>query len=247
MALSSAIYGLWVASICLQTLLGIVLLAKKSWGKFPFFTSYALFNLCEVIACYLSRGNGTLYFRVWSSFESVSILLGLGVVYEIFHTIFVQHPALRRLASLLFAASVLLLLAVGGFVIWTKSPSGAKSMISAVLIVAEATRILEVGLLMFLFVFASAFGLHWRQATFGIALGLGICTAVELLSVTMQSEWGASGSVLLLNLGRMLAFNISLLIWIGYIVVPERAHVSEMPETAQLEQWNQALLELIHQ
>lgn len=247
MALSSAIYGLWVASICLQVLLGVVLLAKKSLHKFPFFTSYALFNLFEIIGGYLLRGNGPLYFRFYWSSVGISILLGLGVVYEVFRTIFVQHPALRRLASILFAAAVVLLVAAGVIVVWIKSPGGSKSMTSAVLVIAEATRILEVGLLMFLFVFASAFGLHWRQATFGIALGLGICTAVELLSVTMQSEWGASEVVLLLNLARMLAFNMSLLIWIGYIVVPERAHVSELPETAQLEQWNQALLELIHQ
>ena len=246
MALSSAIYALWVASICLQALLGLVLLVKQSWQKFPLFTSYALFNLLELTAGYLTRGNTPLYFRVYWCGEAISILLGLGVVYEVFRTIFVQHPALRHLASILFAVTVIVLLTIGGLVIWSKSPSDSKSMTSEILVIAEATRILEVGLLMFLFIFASAFGLHWRQSTFGIALGLGIFTAVELLSVTMQSQWGTS-AVAVFNLARMLAFNVSLLVWIGYILLPERAHVSELPETAQLEQWNQALLELIHQ
>ncbi len=246
MALSSAIYGLWVASICLQALLGAVLLGRKAWHKYPLFATYALFNLFELTGSYIARNNIPFYFRFYWTCEAVSILLGLAVVYEIFRTIFIQHPALRRLASILFATAVIVLVSIGAVVIWTKTPVGNQSMTSAILVIAEATRILEVGLLMFLFIFASAFGLHWRQSTFGIALGLGIFTAVELLSVTMQSQWGTS-AVAVFNLARMLAFNVSLLVWIGYILLPERAHVSELPETAQLEQWNQALLELIHQ
>lgn len=244
MALSSAIYGLWVASICLQTLLGIVLLVRKSWQRFPLFTSYALFNLFELTGSYIARNNVPFYFRFYWTCEGISILLGLAVVYEVFRTIFVQHPALRRLASALFAAAIVTLLTAGLVVIWARTPIGNKSMTSAILVIAEGTRILEVGLLMFLFVFATAFGLHWRQATFGIALGLGIFTTVELLAVALQSAWGTGA---IFNVVRMAAFNVSLLVWIGYILLPERAHVSELPETAQLEQWNQALLELIHQ
>ena len=243
---ASVIHALWITSICLQGLLGLVLLTKKSWERFPLFTSYALFNLLEMIAGYVARTNPTIYFRLYWCGEAISILLGLAVVYEIFRTIFVQHPALRRLALFLFALAILGLLIVGGMVIWAKNPGDSKSMTSAILVIAEATRILEVGLLMFLFIFSSAFGLHWRQSTFGIAMGLGIFTAVELLSVTMQSEWGTA-SVAVFNLIRMLAFNISLLVWIAYIFLPERVAESDLPQRAQLEQWNQAVMELIRQ
>ena len=45
---------------------------------------------------------------------------------------------------------------------------------------------------------------------------------------------------------RLLAFNASLLIWLGYLLVPERATSSaEIPKQDQLEQWNQAVMELI--
>lgn len=246
MAGASVIHGLWITSICLQALLGVVLLSKKSWHKFPFFTSYSIFNLIELGGSYALRHNGPLYFRFYWSCEAITLLLGLAVVYEVFKTIFVQHPALRRLASILFTLAIVALLGVGAIVLWSKNPGDSKSMTSAILVIAEATRILEVGLLMFLFIFSSAFGLHWRQSTFGIAMGLGIFTAVELLSVTMQSEWGTS-SVAVFNLIRMLAFNISLLVWIAYIFLPERVAETDLPERAQLEQWNQAVMELIRQ
>src|SRR5690349_12430078 len=126
MTLTSAISGLWIASICLQVLLGAVLLSKKTWEKFPLFTSYAFLNLVEVIVSYAARSNGPFYFRFYWSFEALTILLGLGIVYEVFRTIFVQHPALRQLASLLFTVAILGLLTVGGIVLWSKNPGDSK-------------------------------------------------------------------------------------------------------------------------
>jgi hypothetical protein len=49
------------------------------------------------------------------------------------------------------------------------------------------------------------------------------------------------------NLLRLISFDGSLLIWLGYIALPERATGrTDVPQKAQLEQWNQAVMELIH-
>jgi hypothetical protein len=51
-----------------------------------------------------------------------------------------------------------------------------------------------------------------------------------------------------LNVVRILSFNTSLLIWIGYLLVPERTVGKvDLPQRSQLEQWNQAVMELIRQ
>ena len=123
----------------------------------------------------------------------------------------------------------------------------ARGIANAVLLAAEAVRIVEVGLIMFLFLSSSAFGLHWRQSTFGIALGLGMYAAVELTTVTLMTHLSTSATEGL-SLVRSLAFNFSLFIWLGYLLAPERATSSaEIPKRAQLEQWNQAVMELISQ
>jgi hypothetical protein len=50
------------------------------------------------------------------------------------------------------------------------------------------------------------------------------------------------------NIIRGLSFDLSLLIWLGYILIPEHvASQAELPKRAQLEQWNQAMMELINQ
>jgi hypothetical protein len=87
--------------------------------------------------------------------------------------------------------------------------------------------------------------LHWRQNVFGIALGLGMFAAVELVTVTLIGHV-SSATALTLALARGISFSASLLIWLGYLLLPERATSSaEIPKRAQLEQWNQAVMELI--
>jgi len=111
----------------------------------------------------------------------------------------------------------------------------------------EAARVFEVGLIAFLFVFYSLFGLHWRQSVFGIALGLGIYTSVKLLVLTLYPDLSKSEREVV-NLVQVLGFGCSMLIWLGYMLAPERiTSMRELPQRAQLEQWNQAIMELINQ
>jgi hypothetical protein len=140
------------------------------------------------------------------------------------------------------------LLAVLGCIVAYAQPLGERGHLQAAFfIVEQATRIFEVGLLLSLFLFASAFGLHWRQYAFGVALGLGLFAAVELVGVTMRVQFGVTANAMF-AIVRTVSFSSSLLIWIGYILAPElAASPSEIPKRAQLEQWNQAVMELIYQ
>jgi hypothetical protein len=151
------------------------------------------------------------------------------------------------MASVIFRWVIVLLIFLGFAVIYWHSSTESSPLVSAVLVMEEATRIVEVGLLMFLFLFSGAFGLHWRQHVFGIALGLGVFTAVELAAVTVRAYLGPV-ALQTFAIARALAFNFSLLIWLGYLLMPERVTESaEIPKQAQLEQWNQAVMELISQ
>jgi hypothetical protein len=244
MSFHSLTHGFWIAAIASQALLAVVLIARKIWTKFPIFSAYAFFNLFEIALTYAISKNGMTYFYVYWICEAISTMLGLAVVCEIFTALFLPHPALRKLARTIFRFGAFVLLALGALVIYTHSSKEA-NIGSAVMVVAEATRIVEVGLFMFLFLFSSAFGLHWRENVFGIALGLGIFAAVDLINVTVRSQFG-SGVADILNLVRMVAFNLSVLLWTVYLLAAEPAMSSvEVPKRAQLEQWNQAVMELI--
>ncbi|HEY6350556.1 MAG TPA: hypothetical protein VI636_14210 [Candidatus Angelobacter sp.] len=240
----------WVAALALQAILVAVLMAKKIWHRFPIFFLYAAlgfsFNLALFSIFHSSLFRHWYVSTYWTN-EGLGVILGLAVVYEIFNHLFTPYPGLRKLATQIFCGAITFLLILGCIVIYAQ-PLGQQSHIQAAfLVVEQAVRILEVGLLLFLFLCASAFGLHWRQYTFGMALGLGIFVTVELVALTMRIQFGITANSLF-NMVRSISFNSSLFIWIGYLLAPELAtSASEMPKRAQLEQWNKAVMELIYQ
>ena len=241
-----------LVGIGLQGVLAAVLVGRTAWRRYPLFTGYALFGFVGAVTLYFlrSRVSNSFYFYGYWIEEAIAIVLGFGVVYEIFQHLFSAHKALLNLARLIFRWTVVALFCVAVSVVLVQAP--VTSMLrNGVLIFEEATRVVEVGLLMFLFAASAAFGLHWKQAEFGIALGLGLFVAVELAATTLRSQFAAPGQSgqstwNALNLVRILAFNTSLLVWLGYLLAPERATSQvEVPKRAQLEQWNQAVTELI--
>jgi len=247
MSLKVLLPQLWIAGMVLQALLAIVLLAKKTWKNFPVFTIYSIFGLMMGLSLYSLRFSKLAYNQVYWFTEVLGLLLGFGIFYEIFRTLLNSYPALRTLARSIFQWSALGLMLLGCIVFYSQSSGDLNPLMSTMLVVEEATRTIEVGLLVFLFLFASAFGLHWRQYLFGVALGFGIFISVELVAVSMRLHFGHTAEVAV-NFARIIAFNLSLLTWLGYLLIPEStARNTDLPKLAQLEQWNHALTELIHQ
>lgn len=246
MRLGSLTHGLWVASFATQALLGVVLLAKRTYRIFPFFTAYVVCNFASAVVCYSLKNKGIAYFYAFWVGELVTIILGFAIVFEIFQHFFSVHSGLRKLASLSFRIALALLIGVGIIIVLARTSAVPNRIATAVLTLEQAARTIEVGLVMFLFVFFAAFGLHWRQQVFGIALGVAIFASVELIVITMHLYFGVS-SAPSLNVIEMLAFDTSLLIWIGYIFVPEPVTTGELPKREQLEQWNRAVMEFMHQ
>lgn len=246
MGLASTISVAWSAGLVLQALLLLVLLSKRLWRGFPIFALYSAVTFAENVAAYAVPRDSGAYFYLYLGGETASLLLGVAVVFEIFRHLFTPHAALRNLARKVFRVVMVLLSVLGAAVIAAHAPIGKGGMIFALLRVEEAARILEVGLVAGLFLCSSAFGLHWRQPVFGIGLGLGTIATAKLLHLAMVPYVQSLGYAPSLML--VLAFDISFLIWIGYLVVPERvASNADLPKRAQLEQWNQAMMELINQ
>jgi hypothetical protein len=241
------IYGGWYAGIGLLTILVAILIARRMWRKLPIFTAYSVLNLVQGGGLYFLLRYPTLYQYTHWVCEVLGMLMGLGVVYEIFKNLFGSYKALGRLASNIFYWVLLALVVLGAVVLYAHGSVQGARYVAAFLVVEESVRIIEVGLILALFLFSGAFGLHWRQSIFGIALGLGIFTTVELVAITMRAHFGFVATPAL-NIARGLSFDTSLLVWMGYLLVPERVpSQTAVPQSGQLEQWNQAVKELIYQ
>jgi hypothetical protein len=246
MSSASVITGLWLGGLASQVLLVTALLARRNWNTFPVFTAYAIFTCVVTGLMYALRSHAQAYFWAYWICEAIGLVLGFGILYEIFQTLFAAHSGLRRFAQITFCCAVIGLFAIALLVFYRHSASETSALVRATWVLEEATRVIEVGLLLFLFLFSTAFGLHSRQKTFGIALGLGIFAAVELVGVAIRIKMG-NAALPTFNMVRALAFDCSLLIWIGYILAPEPVTTGELPQREQLEQWNRAVMEFMHQ
>ncbi len=246
MTLPYLIRDLGLAGLTLQGVLALVMLAKRSWRRFPFFSAYVWSSFVFGVAGYILQRYRVPYFYTYWANEALGIALGLLVVYEIFQHLFTVHGALLRLATITFRVAIVLLLSAALIVYLMQPSSQTSSLRVAVQALEQAARIIEVGLLMILFICSAAFGLHWKQAEFGIALGLGFFATIELLAVTLRPMVGHPGKTVM-DVMRIAAFDCSLLLWLGYLLAPpERATTTVDVQKAQLEQWNQAVMELIN-
>lgn len=238
---------MWLGGLILEILLVCVILFRNSWSTFPLFTSYAIFNLFHDLSTLALRSRPLAYFYSYWIGEAVGVVLGFLVVYEVFKNIFTNHAALRRLAASIFSISFVALASIAIFILVHAGSRLTGNIARSVMVLEEATRTIELGLLVVLFLSTEAFGLHWRQRVFGVALGLGIFVSIELVAVTIRSQVSPALHDVF-SVARASAYLVSLGVWGTYMLLPERAtDESELPQRGQLEQWNQAILELIHQ
>jgi tellurite resistance protein TehA-like permease len=132
---------------------------------------------------------------------------------------FRSYPALKRLGLMMFrgAAAALLLAAIGASAYG--NASGIPPIVQGFAILDRSVAIVQCGLLAFLFVFAFYFRLSWRNFVFGIGLGLGIFSSVQLATSALRAGQGVgSGAFDVLVMGT---YFICVLIWIAYVFAPE--------------------------
>jgi len=247
MVSSQIIFGAWIASMMLLAILAVILLTQGVWRRYPLFTAYIVMDLSQALTLYGLRHHSVAYTYTYWPLELITMFLGLGVVYEIFKNLLASYSSLNRIATMLFQISLVALVLTGCIVMYNQPPMSGNRFVAAFVVVEQGIRIIEVGLLAALFLFSSAFGLHWKQHVFGIGFGLALFTAVALASGAFTARISPH-MVPWILLARQVSFGVSLLVWFGYLLAPEQGTIaSEVPQGGQLEQWNRAVKELIYQ
>ena len=219
--------------------------------EFPLFFSYLAFHALETFVGLLiyhqwGKTSWAYYYEYWTV-QVVGLGLRFGVIYEIFYHVLRPYEGLRRASTLVFRWGGVLLVAAG-LVVAMAGPSNEPLWAIAGSTVAQRSiDVVQCGLLVLLFLFASYFALSWRNYVFGIALGLGIISALELLASALatQSSSPTVSGVLLNSLPRI-GYGIGAIVWVAYLIWPEpsRLEIKAVPQH-DLEKWNQELLQLL--
>ena len=237
---------IWIATLAVQIGVSLIMLQKRLFRDLPVFFAYTLFHVVRSVVLLVVRlrlSYATYSYAYWGA-ELISAVMGFAVIYEVFAKVLEPYAGLRRLGMILLAWAAVVMVILGITAAW--SPGASQSgMTSAVFTFERSIRIIQCGLMAFLFLFASTLSLSWRHYSFGIALGFGIFATVEVIVVAVRAQLGpvANHTFMLL---KPAAYLVATAIWAGYLLMPvaKPVRISGVARH-QLEQWNRTLLELL--
>ena len=242
---SIAYYALWFAHPALQASLVCVMLWRKLHRTFPMFFWYVAFQLMVfalTFPLYRAHSYAVFFYIYWST-TAISVVLGFRVIHEIFLDVFRPYHTLRDLGSVLFKWAGLVMLMVAAVVAASAASGTGNPLETGIMTLERSVRVVQCGLILFLLVFSRYLGTNWRQKSFGIALGFGAFASVELSLVALNAS--DVFNQVISSFINMTAYNITIFIWIGYMLVksPAREPAAHM---LRPQRWEEGLSAIQH-
>ncbi|HKB98553.1 MAG TPA: hypothetical protein VKD23_07195 [Terriglobales bacterium] len=239
-------FYLWIAPHLLLMVVAVLLLKKRLYTNFPVFTIYTCYEIAEFVLllamAVTGLNRGALLMPVYLVTLGISTALRFGVLQEVFNNIFREHIQLHALAriSLRWTTGFLLATAVLGSIFAFAQTSD--SAIADVAWLGRGIALIQCGLVLFLLMFSRLFGLSLESYVFGIALGFGILSSVELANWALHTGSLTDSMARALNLLPTGGYHVVVLLWLGYLVAPARKVLqpSDLP-VGDMNQWNQEL------
>ena len=214
--------------------------------KFKFFFAYILTQIATfafLFPAYNWGGSYSATFCLSWIFFAISVALGFLVIHEVFVDVFRLFHTLRDLGTVLFKWAGMVMLLVAGVVSVSTNSTQTAPWMQALITSQRCVRIIQVGMVLFLLFFAHYVGVSRRQHSFGIALGFGSYVVIELIVVCFFVGNHAGGPII--SLLNMIAYNCSLLLWLGYVAVKRPARDGAL-SLLQPQRWEQSLTDIQH-
>ncbi len=239
-------YYLWIAPHVLLVIILALLLKRKIFSKFPVFTAYIAFSLTSFVALFLVGHFHAQYFKSYSLAGGIYAALRFGIVCEIFASVFANHAALHNVQRPLFRWTAVSFLIIAFSLAVYSHPSNTDSTWFSLHVLERSVNIVLCGLILSLFLLSSYLRLTWTRFVFAMALGMGILCSLELATTAMRAQVGYSAH-LTLDLFDMATYHCCVLIWLFYLLTPERrpASIPDNVPDNDLEAWNHELESLL--
>jgi hypothetical protein len=229
-------YVLWVTGFALNLGLLCVLLHKRRFQKFPWFTLLIAQDAVQTIVLFCVHKYPTINFYSYWSFEALDALLRLLVLYEVAHVLLAQCE--MSVAGLVrrYWSFLIVLVGVLATVAWL-SPSSPYLPIQVALRIGQMSSICVGGvtalLILATFFFGLRFRIHAQAVLYGLALymfGRMWMHTLLLLMGNLQ-QWAA------LEVSLKPVYHMTLVIWIAclWFEEPEVTLTPEMQRAMRLE------------
>lgn len=217
-------YVSWLAGPALQVTLLAFMIRRELHLRFPRFFSYIVFQVAKTAILFITYryfsgalgGNSKNYFDVYWAGNAISVLLAVAVMDEILHSLFQRYGGIQTLASTIFrwACGLLLLVSILGAI--SSNEGSADRVVAAVLSFERSVRLMQCGLFLLIMLLCRALKHCWRQPVFGVALGFGIFSSIELVLTSVFAFFGED-TASAISLTKSLSYNAVTVLWIGYL------------------------------
>jgi hypothetical protein len=235
---------LWCLQPVLVSAVAVTLWRKKLYKRFPVFFLFLLAQIANFAIVFpLWQRQAHMYKSYFEFFwlgEAINALLGFKVIHEIFIDVFRPYHTLKDLGTLLFKWAGVVMLLVSVVVAFSNSVEQSP-LVHAITTLQQSVRIVQLGLILFLLLFSRFLGVSRKQVSFGVSLGFGLFAGSELMLIALS----AGGFVKTIELDpiNMLAYNVALLVWLGYALSPQAARETAINHL-QTKRWEQGLADL---
>lgn len=244
---------LWCAQPLLQAGVALVLWRRKLRQQFPVFFTYLLAQIAIFAVTFplLRADNYEWFFYAYWVGAAVSAWLSFRVIHEVFLDVFRPYHTLKDLGTVLFKWAGVVMLLVSVVVAFSNSAKGDSGRMGAdvwgiaiamaVTSLQRSVRLVQCGLILFLLLFSRFLGVSKRQQSFGIALGFGLFSAVELVLIALHS--GSYLEIGLINLINSIMYDVAIVVWLGYVLARSEAREAAVNHL-QTQRWEQSLADL---
>jgi hypothetical protein len=232
MKMGAGDYLLWVTGFTLNLGLLCVLLHKRRFQKFPWFTLLITQDAVQTIVLFCVHNYPTINFYTYWSFEALDALLRLLVLYEVAHLLLAQcGMSLAGLARRYWSFVIVLVGALLAFA-WL-TPSSPYLPVQIALRIGQMSSICVGGvtslLILVTFFFGLRFRIHAQAVLYGLALYMfgKLWVHTLLLLLGDLQHWSA------LEVSLKPVYHMTLLIWIACLWF-EEPEVKLSPEMKRL-------------
>lgn len=179
-----------VGPLGLLAWLAVILVQKKLYRRFPFFTAYILYAIAAgVLRTSLSYGNRRTYFYTFWGTEPLFALLGLIAIYEAFHEIFRPFYQIWWFRPMVYLVAVATL---GISIVRTihVPPVQAWGFGALILSFELGVRYIQGGIFALTWLFIMFFRLPASRYAVGIVDGFGVTAIGILVASLLRSDFG---------------------------------------------------------
>lgn len=243
---------LWIAPNFLLLLCIIGCVRRRLYKRYQPFFSYITYELIAFLVLLTADivpsqiVQLTNYRWILAVSSGLTSMFQLWLLYALGNDLWWSRPTLSHAVRPLVRWSLALIILFAAFSSALLSKPGLERVASAFQFLDFSGNLISVGMLMALLLFTRALSISWRSLPAGIGLGLGISGTAEIAAAPLYAALGHDYYIRL-DILRMSAFQVCVVIWLIYIFMPSRppGFTGHRPDRTDLEAWDEELQKIV--